>query len=87
MPVPDRFTVTPEPATAGDPVQICFTNSSLAGDTIAVGLDNGEGSATSVNITLDEHGYGCTSWTVPATGWDVIRMNQATSAEHVTVVQ
>jgi len=85
--LPDRFSVSPEPATAGDDIQICFDNPALAGQTITVQLDNGGGATSSIQITLDGEGHGCAMWAVPGTGWDLIKMNQATSAEHVTVVQ
>ena len=84
--LPDRFSVNPEPAVAGDDIEICFENSELAGTTITVDLDNGEGATKKVNIALNSDGYGCVTWAVPATGWDLIKMNQSTSAEHVTFV-
>ena len=85
-PLPDRFTVTPEPAIAGDDIQICFDNTALANTSVTINLDNGEGASDSVIIALDEEGHGCATWSVPGTGWDYIKMNQATSAEHVTLV-
>lgn len=86
MPGVDRFTATPDPAHAGQPLEICFNNPALSGDTITVELDNGEGIATTVPITLNSSGYGCTAWTVPSSMWDLVNMNQSTSLEHTVSV-
>ena len=86
-PLPDRFTASPSPVPAGDQLEICFTNPALAGTKVTITLDNGEGQSASVDIDLNSEGYGCTSWTVPSTGWDIVKMNQPTSLEHMVVVE
>lgn len=82
----DRFTSTPRPAEAGKDVKICFTNPALAGTIISVELDNGDGNVIAIDITLNSDGHGCTTWSVPAAGWNLINMNQPTSLEHTTPV-
>ena len=84
---PDRFTTKPDPAVAGEDLEICFDNPQLAGETITVSISNGEGTGSdSIDIALDEHGHGCKTWTVLATGGDVVQLNEASSGQHTTPV-
>ena len=83
----DRFTSEPDPAEAGNDVEICFKNPDLAGTTVTIRISNGQGTEEdTIDIDLDENGEGCKTWPVPATGWNALLLNEPTSLEHTTPV-
>lgn len=84
--MPDRFTVTPDPASAGSSIRICFSNSALANTTINITVNNGGSSSVALQITLNGEGYGCVDWTVPETGWDSVICAHPSSVDHAVPV-
>lgn len=62
---PDRFTVTPEPATVGQPVTVCFTDANRPNEHIEILLFNGIEPHTtghqglSYAVYTDSNGVGC----------------------------
>ena len=87
MVLPDRFDGTsPEPVQAGAVLTIKFCNASMAGQTVTVGVSNGEGASTTVQITLGADGCGTTEWDVPGVAWDLVILSHPTSIDHAVAV-
>lgn len=56
---------TPDPASHGTTVTICYDDIARAGQTITVTISNGGGKALQKGIVLGADGKGCTTWVVP----------------------
>lgn len=82
----DRFTATPDPVAPGGTLRICFTNTALANQTVTITISNGGTQSVSKQIALNNEGYGCIDWVVPATGWDGIILKEPTSWDHAVLV-
>lgn len=84
----DRFNGTnPSPVSAGGTLTIIFKNQDLANTTVEIDVSNGDGDAKKLKIKLDATGKGSTTFQVPATGWDLVLLQESTSEDHTVPVQ
>lgn len=83
-PLIDRFTMTPDPATAGTTETICFQGTASTSSPITVTLTDGGGHGTTVQITLNAEHYGCTTFTVPL--WNGVIASHPESLDHAVLV-
>ena len=88
----DLITASPDPVSPGGTLTICFTLATLANQTITLDLNNAlppgdqDRRTSQVQIELNAAGYGCTTWTVPASGWDGILIQHPDSDDHAVAV-
>ncbi|MFQ5505853.1 MAG: hypothetical protein ACE5F1_13815 [Planctomycetota bacterium] len=79
-PLPDRFTVSVEPPSVGQEVEISFDNPGLANKTVTIEITDGGTGHDSITIDLDGDGKGSTTWEVPA--WHGFTLSHSTSLDH-----
>ena len=85
MPPPiDRFTITPDPCSPGDTLTICFDGIPGTASPTTVTLTDAAGHGTTIQISLNAQGYGCTTWTVPL--WNGVIAQHPDSSDHAVVV-
>lgn len=80
-----RFSINPDPPTAGQNVDITYTNADLAGDTVTITISNGEGHSEPRQINIGSNGVGTTTFPIPE-GWDVLRLNGPDTPQFSSIV-
>lgn len=80
----NRFTGTPSSGTRGSPIDICFENPDLAGQTVTITITDGD--TTTVDIELDLSGKGTASWTIPASWTDCVVLQHDTSEDYLVTL-
>ena len=78
--------VTEQTLVAGADATLVFKDTSRAGQTILVEIEDGglvDPQHATVSIRLDANGYGTATWSVPSSGWTVAHFN-APGAQQIT---
>jgi len=72
----------PDGMTAGDQIDITYSNSDRAGQTVTVKLDNGDPfdpEVLTLEVTVSANGVGTVTWTIPS--WKLVNLNAPDASE------